>query len=220
MVVAAGNDNADSSTYHPASSPYVITVGGYTRDHSKSTTSNYGSCIDAWAPGTGILSSYYTDGAYQWSSGTSLASPIMAGIVGHLLMLNPDDSTTTLDTIKSTISAEAHSFNVTKSKSAKHRAFSMSCVPQYECRTATIDGNYPCDNCVDPLIDWDIKTPFWAWWMDDIMGHQGDNSNIDIASMDYTYPIFDSTNLIVYVVDSEVNFKDVTKNSDVLEFSI
>lgn len=84
-VVAAGNSNADASTASPARSPEAITVGNIQSNDARSSSSNYGPSVDIWAPGTGVLSSYYTsDTATATSSGTSMAAPHVAGLVSYL----------------------------------------------------------------------------------------------------------------------------------------
>ena len=76
IVVAAGNGNTDACTKSPASEPKAITVGSTTSSDVRSGFSNYGSCVDVWAPGSSITSACYTgDTATCIKSGTSMASP-------------------------------------------------------------------------------------------------------------------------------------------------
>ncbi len=72
--------------------PDVITVGATTTTDSRDTTySNYGSCLDLFAPGTGITSAWYTsDTATSTISGTSMASPHVAGVAALYLSRHPD----------------------------------------------------------------------------------------------------------------------------------
>jgi len=77
MVVAAGNDDANACNYSPASEELAITVGSTTSNNDDpSSFSNWGSCVDVWAPGSGITSAWIgSNSATNTISGTSMASP-------------------------------------------------------------------------------------------------------------------------------------------------
>jgi len=79
-AVAAGNSNASACNYSPASEPAAITVGSTTNSDARSSFSNYGTCLDIFAPGSGITAAWIgSDTATNTISGTSMASPHVAG---------------------------------------------------------------------------------------------------------------------------------------------
>jgi subtilisin family serine protease len=88
-AVAAGNSNANAGNYSPARVGEAITVGATTSSDARASYSNYGSVVDIFAPGSSILSSWYTsDTATATLSGTSMASPHVAGVAARYLQFN------------------------------------------------------------------------------------------------------------------------------------
>ena len=90
FAVAAGNDNADSCNYSPAAAAKAVTVGASTLADERAYFSNYGKCNDIFAPGLNIQSTWIgSKYAVNTISGTSMASPHIAGLLAYLLSLQP-----------------------------------------------------------------------------------------------------------------------------------
>ncbi|MGH2774528.1 MAG: S8 family peptidase [Actinomycetota bacterium] len=92
-AVAAGNSNANACTSSPARVGAAITVGSTTSSDARSSFSNYGSCLDLFAPGSSITSTWHTsNSATNTISGTSMASPHVAGVAVLYLQGSPTAS--------------------------------------------------------------------------------------------------------------------------------
>jgi subtilisin family serine protease len=97
FAVAAGNSNRNACNYSPARVAAALTVGATTSSDARASYSNYGSCLDLFAPGSSITSAWYTSTtATNTISGTSMATPHVAGVAAQYLQGNPGASPATV----------------------------------------------------------------------------------------------------------------------------
>ena len=90
FAIAAGNENEDACLSSPAGAQKSITVGASTFSDDRAFFSNWGTCVDVFAPGINIMSTYIgSRNATLSLSGTSMAAPHVAGMLSYFLSLQP-----------------------------------------------------------------------------------------------------------------------------------
>jgi subtilisin family serine protease len=113
VAVAAGNENQDACNVSPASASAVTTVASSTSSDAKSSFSNWGGCVDVYAPGSSITSTW-NNGGTNTISGTSMASPHVAGVGALYKATYGNASQATIDSwIKNNATASVITGNVT-----------------------------------------------------------------------------------------------------------
>jgi aqualysin 1 len=111
--VSAGNSNASACNYSPARTPTALTIGATTSTDARASYSNYGSCVDWFAPGSSITSANMNGGSLTLS-GTSMSSPHNTGAAALYLQGNP---TATPATVRSNLASALTTGVVTGSNS-------------------------------------------------------------------------------------------------------
>ena len=100
VAVAAGNSSADACSFSPARAPSALTIGATDQNDNRAGYSNTGSCVDLWAPGSAITSAGISGSTSSTTlSGTSMASPHVAGLAARMLQARPGISAASIESL-------------------------------------------------------------------------------------------------------------------------
>lgn len=160
LVAAAGNSSTNTQFY-PAAYNEVISVGATDQNDEKASFSNYGSWIDISAPGTQMASSVPWDD-YDYTQGTSMASPVVAGLCGLMLSHNPSLSQnevenclkSTADPVQGTYSSDMGAGRI-NAEQAMQCVDAMTSSAAYDAGITQIhqpSGSF-CDSIFDPEVE-------------------------------------------------------------------
>jgi len=176
VVAAAGNDgtNNDNTPHYPSNLNNVISVASSTTTDAKSSFSNYGNTVDITAPGSNILSTV-PNNTYATMSGTSMASPLVSGLLGLMKSLNPSLSNTALINCMYSTADNINAINPSYSgllgagRINAHQA--MLCVSSTLSNppVAQFSANYTTINAGSSVTFTDLSTfgpTTWAWNFD------------------------------------------------------
>lgn len=136
VAIAAGNFNVDACTISPARATAAITVANATSTDGRAGSSDFGPCVDLFAPGTGIVSAgIASDTQTAIMSGTSMASPHVAGAAALILQRRP--SATPAQVAAEIIDGATPDVITSAGPGTPNRVLSTTCVPFALCMTAT-----------------------------------------------------------------------------------
>jgi subtilisin family serine protease len=217
-AVAAGNGNRagvaqNACNYSPARAPDAMTIGATDKTDRKASWSNYGSCVDWFAPGVGISSAWYTSNtATATLSGTSMASPHTAGVAALYLQANPGASPAT---VRNALYDAATKGIVTSSSTANnHLLYSLfggggGGGGGDTNQPPTASFTYSCTDLscsfTDTSEDEDGSVVSWSWDF-------GDNSTSTAQDPSHTYASSGTRTVTLTVADNEGKTAEVSND--------
>jgi hypothetical protein len=222
-VVSAGNDNSDACKQSPARVSEVITVASIDPNDYRSSWSNYGSCVNIFAPGNNITSDFYTsDDATRVMGGTSMASPHVAGAAALYLSAHPSASPSS---VKSALLGNASSGYVKNASGAPNRIIYTGFISSSN--TITSDPDDPpssnTSGSSDPTANFSYSCSGTTCTFDasgstaplGVLSRSwmfGDGSQAGSAKVTKTYSKAGTYTVKFYIYDVKMNYDVVTKS--------
>lgn len=194
FVIAAGNLDADACSYSPSRVTDAIIVGASNESDGRAYFSNYGSCVDLFAPGTNITSTFIgSETATKVKNGTSMATPHVTGTVALYLQGHPDASPSEIESfLISNATQDIITDSNTDNNHLLYTIFDTSSGDDGSSNTApsadfTFSADYLSVQFTDGSSDSDGTIASWVWDFGDGSSSSSENPSHTYSSAgDYT----------------------------------
>jgi subtilisin family serine protease len=190
VVAAAGNESTDACNDVPARLPSAITVASVNRAHAQSSFSNYGSCVDLYAPGESVnLASISSPTTFVVESGTSFSAPLTSAAAAQVLHDHP---AWTPAQVAVDISARASYGMITGARSA-NKLLNVGALGVYATSSVTIDSTGFGGDTTTAVLNWSpapaTVTYVWARNGTPIAGVTGQTYTLTRADVDQSITV-------------------------------
>jgi len=198
IATSAGNYELDACGFSPADSPDVITVAAHDKRGYRASFSNFGECVDVYAPGVSIKSTYIGDSYASTSilSGTSMSAPLVAGMLAALL---EENSYLTFPLAQRIVTGQTKTvFYETDAPAAYSKIHAAPC--EFNCESVVIEMSANQASSLQPEVGImpEINGNVSAW-----LYHQG---NADPSSLTFSLVYFDDGIETAIVKSSSTEF--------------